>query len=86
MYMGAFSRGVVDLWRVPVDPATLQFIGLPVRLTTGAGRAEELALSADGSRLAFVAIEQVSRLWSLPFDAAARRVTGEATPLTPAGI
>jgi Tol biopolymer transport system component/predicted Ser/Thr protein kinase len=86
LYMGALTRGVVNLWRAAVDPDTLQFTGLPVRLTTGAGRAEELALSRDGRRLAFVEVDQISRLWSLPFDAATRGATGAAAPLTPANI
>ena len=82
----ALSRGISNLWRVPVDPATLRYTSLPVRLTTGPGRDGELAVSPDGTRVAFVTSEEVARLWSIPFDSATRRATGEATPLTPANI
>jgi len=86
LYIQAFSRGVANLWRISVDPATLRYDGLPVRLTTGPGRDGELAVSPDGTRLAFVTSDEVSRLWSFPFDSVSRRTTGEPTPLTPANV
>ena len=86
LFIQAFTRGVSNLWRVPVDPATLRYAGLPVRLTTGPGPDSELAVSPDGTRVAFVTSSELSRLWSFPFDSATRRVTGEPVPLTPANI
>jgi len=82
----ARSRGISNLWRVPVDPKTLRYTSLPVRLTTGPGRDDELAVSPDGTRVAFVTSQEVARLWSIPFDLATRQATGEAAPLTPANI
>ena len=86
LYLQGFSRGVMNLWRVPVDPSTLQYNGLPVRLTTGPGRDGELAVSPDGTRLAFITSDEVSRLWSFPFDSVSRRATGEPAPVTPANV
>ena len=86
LLLQAFSRGLSNLWRVPVDPATLRYTSLPVRLTTGPGRDDELAVSPDGTRIAFATSEEVSRLWSIPFDSPGRRAAGEATPLTPSNI
>jgi Tol biopolymer transport system component len=83
LLLQAQSRGVSNLWRVPVDPQTLRYTGLPVRLTTGPGRDDELAVSPDGTRVAFVTSQEVTRLWSIPFDSASRRADGDATPLTP---
>jgi Tol biopolymer transport system component len=83
LLLQARSRGVSNLWRVPVDPATLRYTSLPVRLTTGSGQDGELAVSPDGQRVAFVTSEEVARLWSIPFDSATRRELGGATPLTP---
>jgi Tol biopolymer transport system component len=86
LFFEGFSSGVASLWRVAVEPATLQYAGLPVRLTTGPGPDRELAVSRDGTRVAFVTSSEASRLWSFPFDSAARRVTGEPAPVTPVGV
>ena len=86
LLLQATTRGVSNLWRVPVDPATLRYASLPVRVTTGADRDDDLAVSPDGTRVAFVTSKEVARLWSIPFDSATRRATGEAMPLTAANI
>lgn len=75
-----------NLWRIAVDPATLRWVAGPVRLTTGAGADADMSIAATGDKLAFVGKTETVRLWSLPFDARARRVTGEATPITPANM
>jgi Tol biopolymer transport system component len=85
LYAEAISRGVRNLWRIDVDPATLEWTSGPRRLTTGAGPDTDLAISPDGDKLAFVTRSEASRLWSVPFDARTHRLTGEATPITPAG-
>jgi Tol biopolymer transport system component len=86
LFIQASSSGVSNLWRIAIDPATLRYAGLPVRLTTGPGPDSELAVSPDGTRVAFVTSSELSRLWSFPFDSTTRRVTGEPAPLTPTGI
>jgi Tol biopolymer transport system component len=58
----ASTSGVNNLWRVPVDPSTLRYAGLAVRLTTGPGPDGEMAVSPDGTRVAFVTSAEVSRL------------------------
>jgi len=85
LLLHARTRGVSNLWRVAVDPKTLRYHGLPERLTTGPGRDDELAVSPDGTRVAFVTSQEITRLWSIPFDAVTRR-TGEPTPLTAASV
>ena len=84
LLLQARARGVSNLWTVPIDPITLRYASLPVRLTTGAGQDAEPAVSPDGTRVAFVTSQENSRLWSIPFDSAMRRATGEPTALTPA--
>jgi Tol biopolymer transport system component len=78
------SRGVRNLWRIDVDPATLRWVAGPVRLTTGAGADVLGSVAPGGDKLAFMTGSETSRLWSLPFDAKTRRATGDATPITPA--
>jgi serine/threonine protein kinase len=82
LYFPAISQGVWNLWRLGVDPASLTWTSGPDRLTTGAGRDEEVAVSPDGTRLAFVTRTDSMRLWALPFDAAGGRVTGEGRAIT----
>ncbi|HYJ45140.1 MAG TPA: protein kinase, partial [Pyrinomonadaceae bacterium] len=53
LYFEGSSNGVVNLWRVTVEPETLRWIDGPERLTNGAGPDADLALSADGRRLAY---------------------------------
>jgi hypothetical protein len=86
VYFDATWQRVRSVWRIEVDPATLQWTAGPTRLTTGVGHDTDVSIAADGNRLAFVTKTEVSRLWALPFDANTRRVTGDAVPITPANM
>lgn len=80
------SQGVRNLWKVKVDPQTLRWIDGLERLTTGAGKDTDIAISSDGRKLAFSIRSERSRLWTLPFDPVAGRTTGAPQPLTVAGM
>ena len=86
VYLEAMSQRISNLWRVEVDPGTLRWVSGPTRLTTGPGIDGDLAISADGAKLAFVTRVETSRLWSLPLDARTRRVTGDGAPVTPGNM
>jgi Tol biopolymer transport system component/DNA-binding winged helix-turn-helix (wHTH) protein len=75
---------VSNIWRVGVDPATLRWLGAS-RLTTGAERNVNISVSPDGSKLAFSVRNEQTKLWSLPFDAANGRVTGQGQPVLAEG-
>jgi serine/threonine protein kinase len=77
------SREVRNIWRVEVDPDTLQWTEGPERLTTGPGADSDVALSPDG-RIAFVTATRNSRIWTFPLDARTGRLTRDGRPLTPA--
>jgi Tol biopolymer transport system component len=68
-----------------MDPETLRIRGAPARLTVGAGRDTDLALSPDGKKLAFTIRSERNRVWSLPIAAATGQAKGEGKPVTPAG-
>ena len=70
LYFVGTSRGVTNLWKVAVEPQSLRWIAGPERLTTSAGLDADIALSADGKKLAFTARTEQSRIWSIPFDPA----------------
>jgi len=85
-YVAGTSRGVKNLWRVSVDPASLKLVAGPVRLTTGTGIDEDISISPDGDKLAFVTSSESARLWSLPLDSRARRPSGNPEPITTASM
>jgi serine/threonine protein kinase/dipeptidyl aminopeptidase/acylaminoacyl peptidase len=86
IYFEGSSRGVREIWRITVEPATLRWIAGPDRLTTSTGQDTNIALSADGRRLAFTTVTQNSRIWLLPFDSKTAHVKGNGRPVTEEGI
>jgi len=82
LYVEALVNEVRNVWKVHVEPTTLAWESAE-QLTAGAGADVGAAISPDGTRLVFTTQRNASRLWIFPFDAAAGRVTGEGTPLTP---
>jgi Tol biopolymer transport system component len=86
LYFEGTSHTVKNLWKVEVEPQSLRWIAGPERLTTGAGLDRDIAISPDGRKLAFTTRAEQTRLWSLPFDASAGRIKGEARPVTAAGV
>jgi Tol biopolymer transport system component/DNA-binding winged helix-turn-helix (wHTH) protein len=82
LYFEGRSQSVRNVWRVAVNPTTLQWTDGPERLTTGPGRDSGLVLSADGSRLAFSVTSGESGIWSFPFDAEVGRITGPGAAIT----
>ena len=71
IYLEAILNEVRNVWRVRVDPATLEWLTAE-RLTTGSGPDAAAAISRDGSHMAFTVQRQSTRLWAFPFDAGVR--------------
>ncbi len=84
LFVEATGGGIINLWRVEVDPTTLAWLSAE-RLTTGGGSDVNTVLSQDETRIAYVQERSSSRLWSFPFDAAAGRLTGEGTAFSEEG-
>ena len=79
------SADVKNVWRVTVDPKTLRWSAGPDRLTTGAELNDNISVTSDGSRIAFSLRTEKTRLWSIPFDAVAGRITGPGEPFSDEG-
>ena len=73
-----------NIWRVRVEPGTLRWQEAN-RLTTGAERNVGVAVSPDGSKLAFSVRSEQTRLWALPFDAMNGRTIGQGDPVLAEG-
>jgi Tol biopolymer transport system component/DNA-binding winged helix-turn-helix (wHTH) protein len=82
LYFEGQTGDVRNVWRVPVNASTLAWTSPPQRLTTDVGDEADIALSPDGSRLAFTVRSQRTSLWSLDFDPATGRLAGGGTALT----
>ena len=82
LYLEAAVKETRSLWRVRVDPSTLDWLSA-ARLTPPAGRDVAASVSRDGTRIAFSQQHETSRIWALPLAGASRpRIGGEARPLT----
>ena len=85
IYFERTFRGARNVWRVTVDPVTLQAIKVE-RLTTSPGLDAEFAICRDGSKLAFTSERQQIRGWEFPFDANAGHLKGPGRSITSPGI
>ncbi len=81
IYSSAEPGKNLSLWRVAVSPSG-QVAAPPAPITVGRGRDAQAALSRDGKRIAYAALEVSFNVETLPFDAEAGRPTGPARPLT----
>jgi Tol biopolymer transport system component/DNA-binding winged helix-turn-helix (wHTH) protein len=79
------SQQAQNVYRIAVRPATLEWTSGPVPLTTSTNRLTDIAVSADGRRLAFSSRVMRTRLWAFPFDPGHRHVSATGVPLTPDG-
>jgi Tol biopolymer transport system component/DNA-binding winged helix-turn-helix (wHTH) protein len=86
IYFEGVSQGVKNLWRVTVEPQTLRWIAGPDRLTVGPGEDSDIAISADGKKIALTTRLERTRVWSLPFDPISGQLKGDGRPETRAGI
>jgi Tol biopolymer transport system component/DNA-binding winged helix-turn-helix (wHTH) protein len=85
LYFEGQSERTQNLWRIRVNPRTLEWIAGPDRLTTGSGLDSVVAVSPDGRRLAFGSRFERTSVWSLPFDPIAGEITGVGQVITPDG-
>jgi Tol biopolymer transport system component/DNA-binding winged helix-turn-helix (wHTH) protein len=86
LYFEGRSAETANIWRVRVNPSTLEWISGPDRLTMGSSLESGIALSPDGRRLAFGSRTERTVAWSLPFDPVSGRIIGEGTAVTPEGL
>ena len=83
MYFELSVNFVSNLWRLDMDVGTLK-AGTLVQLTAGAGQDTRMAISRDGTKVAFTTKAEAIRLWSYRLDAVTGRIRGSAEPVTDA--
>lgn len=84
IYFDRTLRGARNLWKMTIDRSTLRGTRIE-RLTTGAGADTELALSRDGTKLAFTSKAVHVAAWMLPFNASSGRLTGAGIAISAPG-
>jgi DNA-binding winged helix-turn-helix (wHTH) protein/dipeptidyl aminopeptidase/acylaminoacyl peptidase len=84
IYFERTFRGARNIWKMSVDPESLQATAIE-RLTTGPGMDTEFAISSDG-KMAFTVESQHIRSWLFPYDATRGRVTGAGRAITAPGV
>ena len=85
LYFEGRSEEAVNIWRIGVDPQSMEWRDGPERITVGGGLDTDIAVSPDGKKLAFTVRDESTRLWSLPFDPIVGRVLAKGEPITPKG-
>jgi Tol biopolymer transport system component len=81
LYLEATVDGIQNLWRVGVDPRSLEWLNLE-RLTTGPGRDVAASLSSDGRRLAYTTTSAQTRVYVQAISADGRTLTGSPAAVT----
>jgi Tol biopolymer transport system component len=74
-FSSAHRSGGLNVWRIDVDTEGLP-VGPPHQITTGAGQDVQLAVSADGSKLAMSILRQNADIWRLPVSTDSGRPSG----------
>ena len=82
LYFEGVTQSVRNIWKIETDAKSLRWNIGPERLTTNAGDDTDVTISRDGKKLADATRTEHTRLWSLPFEAAAGRIKGEGQPIT----
>jgi Tol biopolymer transport system component/DNA-binding winged helix-turn-helix (wHTH) protein len=85
LYFEGRSEEAVNIWRISVDPKTMEWRSGPERVTVGGGLDTNISVSPDGKKLAFTVRDESTRLWSLPLDPDEGRVIAKGVPITAKG-
>ncbi len=84
LYLEATVDGIQNLWRVAVDPRSLEWLTME-RLTTGPGRDVAASLSGDGRRLAYTTTSEQTRVYVQSLSADGRTLTGSPEAVSEPG-
>jgi Tol biopolymer transport system component len=85
VYFEGRTEQTRNIWRIGVDPATLEWIAGPDRLTAGSGVDTDLSVSPNGEKLAFASRVENTRIQSFAMDPQSGLITGPPEPLSPEG-
>jgi Tol biopolymer transport system component len=77
LYYISDRGGVMDLWRMPMDPESATPTGAPVQVTSGVGAGlAYVGFSADDSTVAFASVTALTDVYRIAFDLERRTLGG----------
>jgi len=80
IYFSSYRSGGINVWRAPVTgDGTVD--GPLQQMTTGAGQDVEVAVSPDGTRLAYATLRQNADIWRLPVSPQTGIANGQPEPV-----
>jgi serine/threonine protein kinase len=82
LYFVSGRGGPINLWRVPIDEASGRPTGPPEAVTTPSPHVAHIAISADGTKIAYSSILRSRNIQKLRIDPATGRPRGEPTWIT----
>jgi Tol biopolymer transport system component len=82
LYFASDRGGSMNLWRVPMDPATGTARGVAEPITTPATSLAHISISRDGQRLVYSSVLVTINVQALPVDPATAQPAGEPTWVT----
>jgi Tol biopolymer transport system component len=85
LYFERTFRGARSLWRLNVNPRTMQATSVK-QLTAGEALDTDPAVSRDGKRLAFTAASGRVSIWLYPFNSERGKITGAGRAVTSPGL
>jgi Tol biopolymer transport system component len=82
LYFSSERGGIMNLWRIPIDPASGQSLGAPEEVTRGASTSiHSAAVSRDGRRIVYVASVEFFGLRRVSLDLAKGKANLDPKPL-----
>ena len=82
LYFASGRGGPINLWRIPIDEASGRTSGPPEALITPSPFVAHIAISADGTRIAYSSILRSRNIQKLVIDPATGTPRGEPTWIT----
>ena len=81
LYFASDGGGSMNFWKIAIDEKSGKPLAAPLSVTLPAGWVGPVSLSRDGRRIAYETRAALPMIERWPFDPAAERVTGPATPI-----
>jgi Tol biopolymer transport system component/serine/threonine protein kinase len=82
LYFSSDRGGSLNLWRVAIDEVSGRVLGRPQPVTVPSQAAGHMSFSADGSRMVFGSLLNLSNVERVSFDSTTGRVQGKPQPVT----
>ena len=81
LYFGSNRGGTLNLWRTAIEEASGKPLGVPEPLTTPSRWSGFFSVTGDGTRISYLALDEMTSIERLAFDSTTGRPIGGAAPI-----